>query len=71
MMTRGFKRLHFQPSPFPMRDKGKLVATDERCMCQHPRSKHRDTAAYGHGSCAVCDCIQFSWQAFLVQGESA
>jgi len=57
--------LHEQESPFP-RDH----VIDERCTCQHLRSDHFDSVAYGHGPCAVCrTCKQFTW-AGMVEIES-
>ena len=49
-------QIHQQPSLFPRKMPNGRVVLDEVCLCGHLRSEHRDTIAYGHGSCA-CACM--------------
>src|SRR5688572_1820536 len=55
------------PSPFPfVTPKGKTII-DELCRCNHLRSKHHDSPAYGHGECSdpECPCDKYTWASMV------
>ena len=59
---------HERESPFPALIPAGTVL-DERCTCEHVRSEHLDTVAYGHGRCyhAECGCAKYTWKSFILK----
>jgi hypothetical protein len=41
---------------------------DETCRCEHRRTAHANTVAFGHGHCSAtgCSCTKFSWSAHVI-----
>jgi len=57
--------LHQADDPFPrtLNDGTELVG--EKCTCGHTSKEHHDFLQYGQGSCACCECAQFTWTSWV------
>lgn len=61
-------------NPFPAQRKtpggGETTIINAVCECRCFQTDHNDTLVFGHGSCALCECIQFTWIGNVAGGSS-
>ncbi len=54
--------------PFPWTRTDGSTVVDAKCDCGHLQSWHHDRGAqFGHGECAVCTCLRFTWMRWILR----